>query len=67
MNDDPIVEEVRRVREELAAKFDFNVDAIFADLRKRELQHGDRLVFPKMRSCKTVEKSDENRPVAVTN
>lgn len=67
MNDDPIVEEVRRVREELAAKFNFNVDAIFADLRKREQQHGDRLVFPKKKSRETIKECVVNDPVLVTN
>lgn len=36
MNNDPIVEEVRRVRDELARRFDYDVHAIFADLRKRQ-------------------------------
>ena len=36
MNDDPIVEEVRRVREKLARRFDYDIHAIFADLRARE-------------------------------
>jgi hypothetical protein len=33
---DPIVAEVRRVRDELARKFNYDVHAIFEDLRKRE-------------------------------
>lgn len=35
MWEDPIVAEVHRTREELAAAFDYEVQAIFADLRKR--------------------------------
>ena len=47
MIDDPIVEEVRRIRQEYAKKFDYDVRAIAADLRKREQQHPERLVsFP---------------------
>ena len=47
MRDDPIVEEVRRVREEYAKQFDFDIRAMADDLRKREQQHSDRLVsFP---------------------
>lgn len=42
--EDPIVAEVQRTREELAAKFDFNVSAIFADMRSRQSAAGDRLV-----------------------
>ena len=44
MHDDPIVATVRKVREELAAAFGYDVHAIFADLRRREMTLGDRLV-----------------------
>ena len=47
MWEDPIVAEVHRAREELAAAFDFDVKAIFADLRKRQAALGARLVRPK--------------------
>jgi hypothetical protein len=47
MWEDPIVAEVRRVREELAARFNFDVKAIFEDMRKRETELGDRLVTRK--------------------
>ena len=36
MNNDPIVEEVRRVRDELARQFNYDIHAIFADLRTRQ-------------------------------
>jgi hypothetical protein len=36
MWEDPIVLEIRRIREELAAQFDFDVGAIFEDMRKRQ-------------------------------
>ena len=36
MNDDPIVEEVRRIRDKLARQFNYDIHAIFADLRTRE-------------------------------
>jgi hypothetical protein len=36
MNDDPIVQEVRRIRQEHAAKFDYNLKAIFNDLKRTE-------------------------------
>jgi hypothetical protein len=35
-DEDPIVAEVRRAREEYAAKFNYDLDAIFADLKRRE-------------------------------
>jgi hypothetical protein len=44
MWEDPIVAEVRRVREELAARFNYDVKAMFADMRKRQAALGDRLV-----------------------
>lgn len=47
MKPDPIVAEVRRVREEYAKRFDYDLHAIAADLRKREQEHPERLVsFP---------------------
>lgn len=33
---DPIVEEVRRVREQHAAKFNYDISRIVADVKKRE-------------------------------
>ena len=44
MWEDPIVSDVRRVREQLSAQFDFDVKAIFADLRNRQAALGERLV-----------------------
>lgn len=44
MYDDPIVASVRRVRDEMAAKFNYDVHAIFRDLRNRESRLGDRVV-----------------------
>lgn len=44
MWEDPIVSEVRRVREELAARFNFDVSAIFGDLRAKQASLGSRLV-----------------------
>jgi hypothetical protein len=44
MWDDPIVAEVRRVREQLAAQFGFDAKAIFDDLKKRQSGLGNRLV-----------------------
>ena len=36
MMEDPIVEAVRRIRQEHAAKFDYDLDKIFADIKARE-------------------------------
>ena len=44
MYDDPIVDEVRKTREHLAEKHNFDVGAIFEDLRSRQAILGKRLV-----------------------
>jgi hypothetical protein len=55
MWEDPIVADVHRIREKLAAEFNFDVKAIFADLRKRQTALGDRLVPQKKRAEPTAE------------
>ena len=40
---DEIVEEVRANREAYAAQFNFDLQAIFEDLKKREQTHPERL------------------------
>ena len=55
MWEDPIVAEVRRTREMLAAKFNFDIDAIFADMQKRQAALGDRLVSPRKQAESTAE------------
>ena len=55
MWEDPIVAEVHRTREKLAAQFNFDVSAFFADLRKRQAALGGRLVHPKKRAEPTAE------------
>ena len=37
---DPIVEEVRRVRDAHAARFNYDLDAIFQDIKEREKKSG---------------------------
>lgn len=44
MLDDPIVAEVRRIREELARQCDFDVATLFDNLRERQKGLGGRLV-----------------------
>jgi hypothetical protein len=44
MGRDRVVEEVRRVRQEYAKQFNYDLRAIAADLRKREQEHPSRLV-----------------------
>ncbi|HSG41217.1 MAG TPA: hypothetical protein VLE27_16375 [Thermoanaerobaculia bacterium] len=44
MWEDPIVEEVRKVREEHAARFDYDLEKIFKDLKERESKSGHKVV-----------------------
>lgn len=60
--DDPIVADVRRTRESLSAKFDFDVSAIFADLRVRQTSAGARLVKAK-RTYEAEQKDTPERAV----
>ena len=55
MWEDPIVAEVHRIREQLAAQFNYDIDAFFADLMKRQEALGDRLVRVKKRAEPTNE------------
>ena len=50
MWNDPIVEEVRKVREEHAARFDHDLERIFRDLKEQETKSGRKVVsFPPKR------------------
>lgn len=60
MWEDPIVAEVHRTREKLAAKFNFDVKAIFADIRKRQTALGARLVSP-TKPTKTADAADSEQ------
>jgi len=58
MNDDLIVQEVRKARDEYAKKFNYDLDAICKDLQKKQKQPGKQVVsFPPKRTAGFVEKS----------
>jgi hypothetical protein len=65
MWEDPIVAEVHRTREKLAAKYDLDLAAFFADLRKRQVALGGRLVRQKKRAETTAE-ADRGRGTGFT-
>lgn len=54
MWDDPIVKEVREIRKELSARFNFDVHAIFEDLRKKQITGGSQII--RHNSCKKADK-----------
>lgn len=66
MWEDPIVAEVRRAREQLAARFNFDVKAIFADLRARQAALGARLVSRQKPPVSTAD-ADQARAAHVKN
>ena len=44
MIDDPIIEELHRIREEIAARHNYDVHAIFQYFRAKEAQEGRKMV-----------------------
>jgi hypothetical protein len=44
MVDDPIVEEIRKIRDEHAARFNYDLDAIFDDFERNQKELGIPLV-----------------------
>jgi len=50
MFEDPIVEEIRQIRDAYAKQFNYDLDAICEDLRKKQEQSGKKSVsFPPKR------------------
>ncbi len=41
---DPIVEEIHKIREEYAAEFDYDIDALFEDLNKKQAESNHKIV-----------------------
>jgi len=41
---DEVLAEVHRAKEALAREFDYDIDHLFAYLREKQKEHGDRLV-----------------------
>ncbi len=59
---DPIVEEIHKIRKEYAEKFDFDVDAMFQDLHKKQTESNRKIVsFAKSDNLK---KSDNDKKAA---
>ncbi len=57
---DPIVDEVRRVRDAYAARFNYDLRAIFRDLKEQEKRSGRQLVsYANETADSRIEKSGE--------
>jgi hypothetical protein len=55
MAKDPIIEEIRRHRREIAERFGYDLRAIIADARKRQKKRGKKVVsLPRPRRKRTV-------------
>ncbi|TWU28113.1 hypothetical protein Pla144_14000 [Bythopirellula polymerisocia] len=53
-NDDPIIQEVRKARDDYAKKFNYDLDAICKDLQEKQQRPGKQVVsFPPNRPAKT--------------
>ena len=62
MWEDPIVAEVHRTREKLAAECNFDIAAFFAGVRKRQASLGARLIPQKKRAEPTAEATPGSTP-----
>jgi hypothetical protein len=58
MNNDYIVEEVRKIREAQAAKLDFDIKAIIAEAQKREKRTSHHLVSPQTQGARLTSRSN---------
>lgn len=58
---DPIIAEVRAVRDEHAAKFGYDVEAIFKDIRARQEASGRKYVSYPARRISTDSKIQQSR------
>jgi hypothetical protein len=59
---DPIVEEVRKVRDAYAKQFNYDLDAIFQDLKAKERRSGRRVVPCPSKREKTLDQQDITKP-----
>jgi hypothetical protein len=62
--EDPIVAEVGKTREQLAGAFNFDVKAIFADLRKRQAESGVQLVRRKDQPKQVLPEEGAGTPIS---
>jgi len=57
MWEDPIVKEIREVREMHAARFNYDLRAIYLDLKEREKNSGRKFASYPSRNCQSVRKT----------
>lgn len=59
---DTVLEDVRAAREAIAARYNYDLDALVADLQKREAQSGRTVVQPKKTEVNGVHTPPEKVP-----
>jgi len=65
---DPIVAETRALRDEYARQFNYDIDAIFADLVAKQATHPERLVsFPPRKASAETINEIRNKPQHTKN
>ena len=64
---DPIVDEVRRVRDEHAARFGYDLDAIFQDLKEQEKKSGRKFVSVAKKGVGSLFEARLAEPAATTD
>ncbi len=62
---DEIVEEIHRIRDEYAKSFNYDLDAIFTDLRKKQTESGREIVNLSRKSGRTARWSRRARDISV--
>ena len=62
MHNDPIVEEIRKIRQAHAAKFDYDLEAIFRDLKAKERTSGRKYVRHQPKTSQTGPEEDSKQP-----
>ncbi len=60
MWEDPVLEELHRIREEHAIAFNYDFKAIFADWQKKQSESGKKLVSLELHKSDTVVAHDED-------
>lgn len=66
MHDDPVVAEIRRIREEIAARFNFDIEAIGKYARERDASDNSKVIrLPPRRPEGYTTKPQETPPAVV--
>ena len=60
MSMDPIVDEIRRIREQYAARFNYDLAAIANDLRAKQVQSGRKVVRLPAKRLSQTQRPSEN-------